>query len=61
MTTYDQQSVTMISEDANSQDDTEADHTYDHSSDQEAMMDILCPDLISESDSDKGDSLFGME
>ena len=59
--TDDQQSVTMISEDTDSLDDTETDHTYDHSSDQETIMDILCPDLNSESDSDKDDSLFGTE
>ena len=47
MMTDDQQSVAMISEDTESQDDTETDHTYDPSSDQEAMMDILCPDLNS--------------
>ena len=51
----------MISEDTDSQDDTETVHTYDQSSDQEAMMDILCPDLNSESDSDEDDSLFGTE
>ena len=61
MTTDDQQSVTMISEDTVSQDDTETDHTYDQSSDQETMMDILCRDLDSESDSDEDDSLFGTE
>ena len=59
MTTDDQQPVTMSSEDTDSQDDTETDHAYDQSSDQEAMMYILCPDLNSESDSD--DSLFGTE
>ena len=42
MKTDDQQSVTMISKDTGSQDDTETDCTYNHSSDQEAMMDILC-------------------
>ena len=57
----DQQSVTMIREDTESQDDTETDHAYDTSSDQEAVMDILCPDLNSESDSDEDDILFGME
>ena len=61
MTNDDQQSVTMISEDTNSQDNTKSDHAYDYSSDQEAMMDILCPDLGSESDSDEDDSLFGTE
>ena len=61
MTTDDQQSVTMISEDTDSKDNTDSDHTYDHSSDQEAMMDILCPDLNSESASDEDDNLFGTE
>ena len=51
----------MIREDTDSQDDTETDHTCDQSSDQEAIMDILCPYLKSDSDSDKGDSLFGTE
>ena len=60
MTDY-QQSVTMISEDTNSQDDIETDHTYDPSSDHKAMMHILCPDLDSKSDSDNDDSLFGTE
>ena len=32
--TDDQQSVNMISEDTDLQDDTKTDHTYDHSSDQ---------------------------
>ena len=32
-TTNDQQSVTMISEDTDSQNNTDTDHTYDHSSD----------------------------
>ena len=59
MMTDDQQSVSMISENTDSQDDTETDHVYDHSSDLEAMMDILC--LISESDSDEDDSLFGTD
>ena len=36
-------------------------HVYYQSSDQEAIMDILCPDLNSDSDSDKDDSLFGTE
>ena len=58
MTTDDQLSVTMISEDTYPQDNTDTDHTYDHSSDQEAMMDILCPDLDSES---KDSSLFFTE
>ena len=49
--TDDQQSVTMMSEDTDSWDDTETDHTYDHSSDQEAIMDILFPDLNFELDS----------
>ena len=57
-TTDDQQSVTMISEDTNSLDDTETDQAYDHSSDQEAITDILFPDLNSESDSDEEDSMF---
>ena len=61
MTTDDQQSVSMISEDADSKDDAETDHSYNQSSDQEAIMDILCPDLYSDSDSDKDDSLFGTE
>ena len=60
-TIYYQQSVTMISEDTDSLDDTETDHAYDHSSDQEVMMDILCPDLDSESDSNEDDCLFGTE
>ena len=55
--TDDQQSVTMISEDTDSWDDTETDHTYDHSSDQEAITDILFPDLNSESDPDEEESL----
>ena len=59
--TGDQQAVTMISEDTDSQDDSETDHAYGHSSDQEAIMDILCPDLNSESDSDEDDNLFGTE
>ena len=59
--TDDQQSVTMISEETNSQDDTENDYTYDHSSDQDANVDFLFPDLSSESDSDEEDSLFGTE
>ena len=61
MMTDDQQSVTMISEDTESHDDTKTDHTYDHSSDQEVIMDILCPDLDSESDSDEDDGLFGTD
>ena len=48
MTTNDQQSVSMISEDSDSQDNTENDLAYDQSSDQEAIMDILCPDLNSD-------------
>ena len=60
-TTDDQQSGTMITKDTNSQDNTVTDHAYDQSSDQEAMMDILCPDLNSESGSDEDDSLFGTE
>ena len=51
VTTDDQQSVTMITEDTDSQDNTDNDHAYDHSSDQEVMMGILCPHLNSESDS----------
>ena len=43
MITDDQQSVSMISEDTDSQVDTETDHAYNNSSDQEAIMDILCP------------------
>ena len=56
MMTDDYESVTMISEDTDSWDDTETDHAYDHSSDQEAMTDILCPDLNFEDN-----SLFGTE
>ena len=51
----------MISEDKYSQVDTKLDHAYTHLSDQEAIIDILCPDLNSDSDSDKDDSLFGTE
>ena len=54
-------SHTMISEETDLWDDTETDHTYDHSSNQEANMDLLYPDLDSESDSDEEDSLFGTE
>ena len=61
MTTDDQQSVTMIREDTDSQDNVETDHAYDQSYDQEAIMGILCPDLDSDSGSDKDDSLFGTE
>ena len=61
MTTDDWQSVSMISEDNDSQDETETDHAYDQSYVQEAIMDILCPDLDSDSDSNKDDSLFGIE
>ena len=61
MMTDDQQSVAVISEGPESQDDTDTDHAYGHSSDQEAMMDILYPDLDSESDLDEDDSLFGTE
>ena len=61
MTTDDQQSVTFIREVTDSQDDTETDHAYDESSDQEAIMDILCPDLDSDSDWDKNNSLFCRE
>ena len=53
--TDNQQSVNMNSEDTDSQDNTDTDHTYDHSSYQEAIINILCPDLNSESDSDKDD------
>ena len=59
--TDDQQSVTLISEETDSWDDTETDHAYDHSSDQEAHTDFLFPDLSSESESDEDDSLFGTE
>ena len=59
--TNDKQSVTMISEDTDSWHDTETDLAYDHSSDQEATMDILFPDPNSESDSDEEGSLFGTE
>ena len=59
--TDDQQLVTMINEDTDSQDDTETDLAYDHSSDQEVITDILFPDLNSESDSDEEYSLFGTE
>ena len=48
MMTVDQQSATMISKDTDSQDDTETDHAYDQSFYQEAISDILCPDLNSE-------------
>ena len=61
MTNNDQQSITMISEDTDSQDDTKTEHAYNHSSDQEAMIDILSPDLTSELDSDEHDSLFCTE
>ena len=54
--TDDQQSVTMISVETDSWDDTETDHAYDHSSDQEANMDFLFPDLNYEADSDEEDS-----
>ena len=59
--TDDQQSVTMISEETDSWDDTETDHAYDHSSYQEANTDFLFPDCSSESDLDEEDSLFGTE
>ena len=59
--TDDQQSVTMMSEDTNSQDDTETDHAYDHSSDHEAIKGILFQDLNSESNSNEEDSLFFTE
>ena len=42
-----QQSITMISEDTDSHDNTETDHVYVHSPEHEAIMDILCPDLNS--------------
>ena len=42
----------MINEDTHSQINMEPDHAYDQSLDQEAIMDILCPDLDSDSDSD---------
>ena len=61
MTTDNQQSVTMIREDTDSQDDTETDHAYNQSCDQEAVMDILSPGLNSDLDWDEGDSLFGTE
>ena len=61
MITDDQQSVASINEDTESQDEIEIDHTYDHSSDQETMMDVLCPDLNSESNSDEDDILFDTE
>ena len=47
----------MISEDTDSQVDTKT----DHASDQEAIIDIPCPDLNSDSDSDEDDCLFGTE
>ena len=59
--TDDQQSVTMIREETESWDDTETDHTYDHSSDHEGNMNFLFPDLSPESDSDEEDNLFGTE
>ena len=61
ITTNDQQSVNMICQENDSWDDTETDHAYDHSSDQEANSDFLFPDLISESDLDEEDNLFGTE
>ena len=61
MTTDDQQSVSMINEDTDSQDDIEINHAHDQSSDQEAIMDVLCPDLNSNSDSDEDNSLSGTE
>ena len=51
----------MISKDTDSKDNIETDHAYDQSSDQEAIMDILFPDLDSDSDTDEEDSLFGTE
>ena len=59
--TNDQQSVTMISKETESWEDTETDHVYDHSSHQGLNVDFLFPDLSSESDSDEEDSLFGTE
>ena len=59
--TDDQQSFTMIRVEADSWNDTETDHTYDHSSDQEANTDFLFPDFSSESDPDEEDSLFSTE
>ena len=61
MMTDDEQSVAMISEDTETQDDTETNHSYDCSSDQEAIKDVLCPDLNSGSDEDEDDSLCGTE
>ena len=49
----------MISKDTDSQVDTKIDHVYDYSYDQEAIMDILCPDLDFDSGSEKNDTLFG--
>ena len=60
-TSDDQQSVNMVCEENGSWDDTEMDHAYDHSSDQEANSDILFPDINSESVSDEEDSLFGTQ
>ena len=60
MTTDDQQAVSMISKHTDSQDDTKTDHAYEQS-DQEEIMDILCPDLDSDSDLDKDNSIFGTE
>ena len=50
-------SLTVTREETDSRDDTETDHSYD----QEANTDFLFPNLNSESDSDKEDSLFGTE
>ena len=61
MTTDDQQLVSMISKDTDSQDDIETDHPCDQSSDQEGIIDTLCPDLNSDSDEDEDDRLFGSE
>ena len=58
MTTDDQQSDTMISEDTDSQGDTETDHAYHQSSDQEEIMDFMYPGLNSDLDSDEDDGLF---
>ena len=59
--TDDQQSVTMISKETDSGDDTETNHAHDDSSNQEANTHFLFPDLRSESESDEEDSLFGTE
>ena len=59
--TDDQQSVKKICKENDLWDDNETDHAFDQSSDQEENSDFLFPDLNSESDSDKEDSLFGTE